>query len=63
MAPEIFKRGFLILSNKDLSRETTCAQIEILNELNLKSISVKKKKKKKKNPLKAWLNLIKRFNF
>jgi len=42
MAPEIFKRGSLILSNKDLSRETTCAQIEILNELNLKSISANK---------------------
>jgi hypothetical protein len=43
MASEIFKRGFLILSNKDLNKwETTYAQIEILNELSSKSISARK---------------------
>jgi hypothetical protein len=36
--PNIFKREFLIWSNKDIKIKARYAQVEILNELDLKSI-------------------------
>jgi hypothetical protein len=36
--PNIFKREFLICLKKDSKIKVTCAQSEILNEFNLKSV-------------------------
>ncbi len=55
VAPQILKRELLTWSNMDPSIKPVCAQIGMLNRLDLKGINERKKKEKK--PLKPTLNI------
>ncbi len=56
VAPQILKRELLIWSNMDPNIKPMCAQIGMLNRLDLKCIN--ERKKKKKRTIKAYFKYL-----